>query len=221
VVYGEEILKKIAHLVLDHQLTLVFDECYDELVYAPEIHHNIVRLVPEVKPRTILVGSFSKTYCMAGWRAGFVAGPAAVVKAIANLQSHTASNPSNLVQYAALAALDPANDPHIQRVRVQLAAQRKTALEMLGKIQDVSCVLPTGAFYLFPDVRRLLGRSYQGQRIDTVDVLSELLLEHAHVAVVPGSAFGSENHLRISYAIPAEEIVAGFRRLASFVDTLS
>ena len=113
VVYPPAVLEQIARLSLQHQLTCIFDECYDELVYAPARHVNIVKLVPEMKARTVLIGSLSKTYCIAGWRAGFVAAPQPTLKAISNLQSHTASNPSNLVQYAALAALDPANDPFV------------------------------------------------------------------------------------------------------------
>src|SRR5205085_1003310 len=154
---------------IEHDLTVIFDECYDELVYAPAAHLNIVKLVPEMKSRTVLIGSFSKSYCMAGWRAGFIAGPQPLIKAVANLQSHTASNPCNLVQYAALAALDPANDAFVAGVREQLHHQRETALQLLGNVPGVSCVLPSGAFYLFPDVRGLLNKSYEGQRIEAVD----------------------------------------------------
>jgi aspartate aminotransferase len=216
VVYSPAALERVARLCLEHDLTCVFDECYDELVYPPAVHHNIVKLVPEMKARTILVGSFSKTYCMAGWRAGLVAGPAAVVKAIGNLHSHTASNPCNLVQYAALAALDPANDGFVDRVRRQLAEQRAVALKLIGKVPHVSCVRPDGAFYLYPDVGGLLGKTIHGTRLDTVDVLAEMLLEHAHIAVVPGSAFGSDRHVRISYAIPADEVVTGLTSLDQF-----
>jgi aspartate aminotransferase len=216
VVYSAGALERVARLCVDHDLTCVFDECYDELVYAPATHHNIVRLVPEMKARTILVGSFSKTYCMAGWRAGVVAGPAPVVKAIGNLHSHTASNPCNLVQYAALAALDPANDAFVARVRGQLADQRAMALRLIERVPHVSCVVPEGAFYLFPDVSGLLGRTVHGTQLADVDVLAEMLLEHAHVAVVPGSAFGSDRHVRISYAIPAAEIATGLESLDRF-----
>ncbi len=216
-VYGEAVLRGIAHLALEHSLTCIFDECYDELVYAPATHHNIVKLVPEMKNRTILIGSFSKTYCMAGWRAGYVAAPAVTIKAIANLQSHTASNACNLVQYAALAAMDPTNDEFVAKVREQLHRQRETALRLLDQIPDLTCVIPTGAFYLFPNIGKLLGRTYAGQRIENVDMLAEMLLEHAHIAVVPGSAFGSERHVRISYAIPIEEIATGFKGFEDFV----
>jgi aspartate aminotransferase len=220
-VYPADVLEKIARLVLQHDLICVFDECYDELVYAPAVHCNIVKLVPEMKARTILVGSFSKTYCIAGWRAGFISAPPPIIKAIANLQSHSASNPCNLVQYAALAALDPGNDAFVAGIREQLRAQRATALQLVGKLPRLSCVVPAGAFYLFPDVSGLLDKLFHGRRVETVDRLAELLLEHAHIAVVPGSAFGSDRHVRISYAIPTEEIVAGFARLEQFIQSLS
>jgi len=220
-VYPPSLLEKIARLCLQHGITCIFDECYDQLVYAPTVHSNIVKVVPEMKARTVLVGSLSKTYCIAGWRAGFVAAPAPMIKAIANLQSHTASNACNLVQYAALAALDPKNDAFVDGIREQLRAQRAIALERVRGIPPLSCVVPTGAFYLFPDVSGLLGKSFRDRRVETVEVLAELLLEHAHIAVVPGSAFGSDRHVRISYAIPAQEIAAGFDRLDQFVRSLS
>ena len=219
-VYGETALRGIAQLAIKHDLTVIFDECYDELVYAPAVHLNIVKLVPEMKSRTILIGSFSKTYCMAGWRAGFVAGPQPIIKAISNLQSHTASNPCNLVQYAALAALDPANDAFVAAVREQLHRQRETALNLLGNIPGLPCVVPNGAFYLFPDISSLLNKSYAGQRIENVDMLAEMLLEHAHIAVVPGSAFGADRHVRVSYAIPIADITTGLKDLSAFVSAL-
>jgi len=221
VVYSAEVLEKIARVVLRHELTCIFDECYDELVYAPSVHFNLVKLVPEMKARTILIGSLSKSYCLAGWRAGFFAAPQPIVKAVANLQSHVASNPCNLVQYAALAAFEPVNDAFVAGNLEQLSNQRATALQWVGKIPELSCVVPAGAFYLFPDVSGLLNKSFQGQRVQTVDRLGELLLEHAHIAIVPGSAFGSDRHVRISYAIPAEEIVVGLTRLEEFVHLLA
>ena len=220
VVYPADMLKKIARLALQHDLVCIFDECYDELVYAPAAHHNIVKLVPEMKERTVLIGSLSKSYCMAGWRAGFFAAPAAIVKAIANLQSHTASNPCNLVQYAALAAFSPENDSFVAANLAQLHAQRATALELIQKIPGLTCVVPEGAFYLFPDVSSLFGKSFQGEPIKNVDHLAELLLQHAHIAIVPGSAFGADRHIRISYAIPDAEIVAGLTRFGQFVESL-
>jgi len=221
VVYSAETLKNIAGLALQHDLICIFDECYDELVYAPAVHHNIVKLVPEMKARTVLIGSLSKSYCMAGWRAGFFAAPKPVVKAIANLQSHIASNPCNLVQYAALAAFEPENDAFVAGNLAQLRAQRATALELVQKIPGLPCVVPNGAFYLFPDVSSLFSKSFQGERVENVDRLAELLLQHAHIAIVPGSAFGCDRHIRISYAIPTEEIITGLTRLEQFVQMLA
>jgi aspartate aminotransferase len=220
VVYGAHVLEGIARLAIRHDLLCIFDECYEALVYQPAEHANVVKLVPAMKQRTILVGSFSKTYCMAGWRAGFLAAPRPVVKAIANLQSHTASNACSLVQYAALAAMDARNDAFVAQVRERLRGQRATALEVLAMVPGVSCVAPGGAFYLFPDVSALLGKSWNGTRVTNVDVLAEMLLEHAHVAVVPGTAFGSSKHLRISYAVPSEEITEGLTNFGGFARSL-
>jgi len=125
------------------------------------------------------------------------------------------------VQYAALAALDPTNDSFVAGIRQQLSAQRETALQLIGKISQLACVIPDGAFYLFPDVSRLLSLSFKGQHLQNVERLAELLLEHAHIAVVPGSAFGSDRHIRVSYAIPMEEIITGITRLQQFVQSLS
>lgn len=221
VVYPPQLLEQIAQLILKHDLVCIFDECYDELVYAPAVHHNIVKVAPELKERAVLIGSLSKSYCMAGWRAGFFAAPQPIVKAIGNLQSHIASNPSNLVQSAALNALESENDAFVSENRVQLTRQRTTALEAIQKIPNLPCVVPEGAFYLFPDVSSLFGRSYRGTCVENVDQFGEMLLEHAHIAIVPGSAFGCENHIRISYAIPNEEIITGLERLRQFVLSLS
>jgi aspartate aminotransferase len=221
VIYSDGVLKKIARLVLKHDLVCLFDECYESLVYAPATHGNIVKLVPEMKANTILIGSLSKTCCIAGWRAGMVAAPQPILKAMSNLQSHTASNACSLVQYAALVALQPENDAFVAEILAQLQNQRAIALELIRNIPHLSCVVPTGAFYLYPDVGGLLNRSFHGQRVENVDRLAGMLLEQARIAVVPGSAFGSNRHVRISYAIPAQEIELGLTHLASFVQSLT
>jgi aspartate aminotransferase len=123
-------------------------------------------------------------------------------------------------QNAALAAFEPDNDAFVAANLEQLRAQRKAALELVQRIPHLSCVVPSGAFYLFPDVSGLLKKSFNGQRVENVDRLAEMLLEQSHIAVVPGSAFGSDRHVRISYAIPTEEIVVGLTRLQHFVQSL-
>ena len=219
-VYAPETLVGVAELVLRHDLVCIFDECYDELVYAPARHANIVRLVPVMKDRTVLVGSFSKTYRMAGWRVGFVCAPGPIVRAMSDLQSHTTSNACSIAQYAALAALDPANDGFVSDVREALRCRRDRALGLLARVPGVDCVAPDGAFYLFPDVGGLLGRSYRGRRLDGVDAFAEALLEHAHVAVVSGSAFGSDRHVRLSYAIAEDDVAEGMARIQRFVEQI-
>ena len=153
------VLEAVVRLALKHDLTCIFDECYSELVYAPARHHNIVKLVPEMKVRTVIIGSFSKTYCMAGWRAGFVAAPLQVIKAIGNVQSHTASNACNIVQYAALAALAPANDSFVATVREQLQGQRATARSnSSGRFRNYRAWCREELSTSFVDISRLLGR---------------------------------------------------------------
>jgi aspartate aminotransferase len=217
-VYEADALEAAAGLASRHDLVCVFDECYDELVYPPARHANIVGLVPEMKDRTVLVGSFSKSHCMAGWRVGFVCAPVQVVRAMSDLQGHTTSNSCSIAQYAALAALDPANDGFVSGVREVLRRRRGHALGLLTRVPGVNCIAPDGTFYLFPDVSGLLGRSYRGQRLDGVDALAEAFLEHARVAVVPGSAFGSGRHIRLSYAIAEDDVAEGMARIQRFAE---
>jgi aspartate aminotransferase len=219
-VYDQSTLEGLAGLVLKHNLTIVFDECYEQLVYAPHMHHNLVKLVPEMKSRTVLVNSFSKTYCMTGWRAGFMSAPKPIMKAVSNLQGHVTSNPSNLAQYGALAGLDSVNDAFVDNVREVLRGRRERALDLIRQIPEVRCTVPQGAFYLFPDVGPLLGRSHRGRPVKDVDALAELLLEEAHVAVVAGSAFGSDRHIRISYAVATPDVEEGLVRIRRFVEGL-
>ena len=220
VVYGRTTLEGIAALAIKHDFMVIFDECYEQLVYAPYEHHNIVKLVPEMKSRTVLINSFSKTYCMTGWRAGFMSAPKQIIKAASSLQGHVTSNPSNLAQYGALAGLDAVNEPFLKNVQDVLRTRRDCATRLVQQIPCVRCGVPQGAFYLFPDVSQLLGRSYKGKPISNVDALAELLLEHAHVAVVAGSAFGSDRHVRISYAVSTKDVEAGLIQFRQFVEGL-
>jgi aspartate aminotransferase len=221
VVYDRSTLEGIAALAIKHDFTVIFDECYEQLVYPPHEHHNIVKLVPEMKNRTVLINSFSKTYCMTGWRAGFMSAPKQVIKAASNLQGHVTSNPSNLAQYGALAALDAINEPFLKNVQEVLLARRECALKQIQQILHVRCTTPQGAFYLFPDVSQLLGRTHKGRLIADVDALAELLLEEAHVALVAGSAFGSDRHVRISYAVSTKDVEDGLVRMRHFVEGLA
>jgi aspartate aminotransferase len=220
VVYDRATLEAVAALAIKHDLWVVFDECYGQLTYSPYIHHNIVSLVPELRSRTVVINSFSKTYSITGWRVGFVCGPREVIKAIKGLQSHTTSNTCSIVQYGALAALDMENDAFVQHVRALLAERRNCAVEAIRGISGVSCPTPQGAFYIFLDVGRKLGMTYRGRPVPDVEALSTLLLEVAHVAVVAGSGFGADQHVRISYALSKEEVTLGLSRMGQLLDEL-
>ncbi len=220
-VYDKARLQKVAALALEKNLVIVFDECYESLVYAPAEHHNIVRLAPELKARTVLVNSFSKTYCITGWRVGYVAAPAPIIKAMSDLQGHTTSNPCNLAQFAALAALDPANDGFLENIRTVLGERRERALAIACQIPNAGCSVPGGAFYLFLNVGWFLGKKYKGKLVPDVDALAETLLEEAHVAVVPGTGFGSAHHVRISYAVSTKHVEEGMRRIQRFLEQVA
>ena len=139
---------------------------------------------------------------------------------MAQMQGHVTSNPCNLAQYGALAALDKVNEPFLNNVREVLSARRECALKLVQQIPHVRCGIPQGAFYLFPDVSQLFGKSHKGKPIADVDALAELLLEEAHVAVVAGSAFGAPRHIRLSYAVATQQVEEGLIRMRQFVEAL-
>ncbi|MEO8491955.1 aminotransferase class I/II-fold pyridoxal phosphate-dependent enzyme [Pseudomonas sp.] len=218
--YEREQLLGIAQLAFDRQLWVVFDECYRQLVRLPHEHHNIVSLFPALKNQTVLVDSFSKSQAVTGWRVGYACAPAHVIAAMHNLQGHTTSNPSSLSQYAALNALNADASPFNRDVNAFLDRQLIAACTCLGFIDGITCAPPEGAFYLYIDVSRKLGRRYLGTPIRDVDHLAELLLSEAHIAVVPGSACGDPTSIRISYAVEREELIEGLTRFEQFMAEL-
>lgn len=219
-VYEREQLLGIAQLAFDRQLWVVFDECYRKLVRQPFEHHNIVSLFPALKNQTVLVDSFSKSQAVTGWRVGYACAPAKVIAAMHNLQGHTTSNPSSLSQYGALNALNVDASDFNREVNTFLDKQLVAACTCLGYVDGITCAPPEGAFYLFIDVSRKLGHQYLGTPIRDVDHLAELLLSEAHIAVVPGSACGDPNSIRISYAVAREELIEGLTRFEQFMNEL-
>jgi aspartate aminotransferase len=216
-VYAEDVIGGIARLALARGIWVIFDECYGELVRSNHRHHNIVRLHPPSKERTILVNSFSKSHALTGWRVGYVCGPAAVIKAIENLQGHTTSNPCSISQYAVHAAL--AGDPAEFAVGVNrlLDERLSRALDIVGGMQGIRSAPTEGAFYLFLDISSKLGKSHKGRLIPDVASLCEVILTKANVAVVPGSAFGDPTGIRLSYAIATDDVVEGLQRLGQLL----
>lgn len=217
-VYASGELEKIARLALERDFWIVFDECYAPLVRDGYEHANIVKLLPAVKERAVLVNSFSKSHALTGWRVGYVAAPAHVIKAMENLQSHTTSNPNSIAQYAVQAALENEDKTFIANVNRLLDERVAAVREMVDQMDGISIAPAEGAFYLFVNVESKIGKSLRGQTVNDVDHLCELALSQANVAAVAGSAFGDPSSIRVSYAISTEDIIEGFRRLKLFFD---
>lgn len=220
VVYDEALLRQIGAFALQHGLWIVFDECYGELVRGAHVHHNLIRLCPALKAQTIVVNSFSKSHAVTGWRIGYAGAPAHVIDAMHNLQGHTTSNPSTLGQWAAHGVLHDRDTSFVEQANAFLDRQLATALTIAADIRDIRLAPPEGAFYLYFDVTRKLGRSYRGSRVDTIDELAALLLGEAHSAVVPGSAFGDPFGFRISYALEEAALASGLARIRDVLNAL-
>jgi len=211
-VYTPEETASIARWALEHGIWILTDEIYQNLTYDGVRAQSIVEAVPEVADQTILLNGIAKTYAMTGWRVGWMVGPADAMKAAANLQSHLTSNVNNIAQHAAVAALEGPQDA-AEGFREAFDRRRKLMIEELSKIDGVTVPVPKGAFYVYPDVRGLLGREWKGRLIETTLELADLILDEAEVAVVPGEAFGPSGYLRLSYALGDDQLVEGIRRL--------
>jgi aspartate aminotransferase len=219
-VYAAGELEAIARLALERGFWIVFDECYASLVRSGFSHANIVKLCPAAKERVVLVNSFSKSHALTGWRVGYVAAPAAVIKAMENLQGHTTSNPNSIAQYAVQAALENENGDFIANVNRLLDERVALVRELLKQMDGISMAPAEGAFYLFVNVEAKIGKRFRGEVVGTVDQLCELALSHANVAAVSGSAFGDPSAIRVSYAISTEDVVEGFKRLKLYFDEI-
>src|SRR5699024_6787854 len=184
-VYSPDETAAIARWALEHGVWIVTDEIYQNLTYDGVRAVSVVEAVPEVADQTLLLNGVAKTYAMTGWRVGWMVGPERAIKLAANLQSHLTSNVNNIAQRAAVAALEgPQNDA--EQFRQAFDRRRRVMVEELSKIEGVSVPTPEGAFYVYPDVRGLLGREWKGRRIDTTLELADFILDEAEVAVVPG-----------------------------------
>jgi aspartate/methionine/tyrosine aminotransferase len=214
-VYSREQVIAIGKWVEANDLWVVCDEIYEHLTYDGLEAVSMPVAVPELADNTIIVNGVAKTYAMTGWRVGWMIGPADVIKAATNLQSHATSNVANVSQRAALAAVS-GDLEDVAMMRVAFDRRRKTIVSMLNEIDGVICPEPKGAFYAYPSVKGLLARGFQnasGVTIDNSADLAEMILDKAEVAVVPGEAFGSPGYLRLSYALGDEDLVEGITRL--------
>jgi aspartate aminotransferase len=211
-VYSKEEIAAIGNWAYLNDLWIITDEIYQNLVYDGLKAYSITEVVPEMIDRTILVNGVAKSYAMTGWRLGWMTGPADAMKAAANLQSHLTSNVNNIAQKAALAALTGPQD-EVQNMLQAFDRRRKLAVSELGKIENWLAPMPEGAFYVYSDVRGLLGKTWNGKQINTSLELCDFILEEVEVALVPGEAFGPSGYVRMSYALGDEPILEGIQRL--------
>ncbi len=211
-VYSPEQTKAIGEWAESHGLWVISDEIYQNLTYDGVTAVSIVEAVPALADRTILVNGVAKTYAMTGWRLGWMVGPSDAIKAAANLQSHLSSNVSNISQRAALAALTGPQEC-VAEMRDAFDRRRKIIVAELNKIPGFVTPTPQGAFYVYPDVTALLGKTWGGVTPTSSLELADLILDQAEVAAVPGEAFGPSGYLRFSYALGDEPLREGMHRL--------
>ena len=218
-IYTREELRALAEVALAHDLIIISDEMYEKLIYDGGEHVSVASLSPAIYDRTITVNGVSKAYAMTGWRIGYLAGPAALVKPMTSIQSHMTSNACSIAQYASLEAI--AGDQNfVGEMQKEFEARRDLLVELIGAIPGLDLVRPQGAFYVMMDIRSLIGASHQGQPIrDALDFADRLLTEQL-VAVVPGEGFGLPGFVRLSYATSRENIEKGMARIRDFIQTL-
>ena len=215
-VYSAEQVKAIGQWALEHGIWIISDEIYEHLLYDGATAPSLPVLVPGLADQTIIINGVAKTYAMSGWRVGWMIGPKDVIKAATNLQSHLTSNVSNVSQRAAIAALT-GDLTAVHEMGVAFDRRRKLIVDLLNKIPGVTCPTPTGAFYVYPSVKGVLGKEIRGKRPQTSAELATLILDEVEVAAVPGEAFGPSGYLRFSYALGDEDIVEGIGRVAKLL----
>lgn len=217
-VYTEAELSEIADFAVKNDLYVISDEVYEHLIYEGK-HISIASLGEEIKKRTITINGVSKTYAMTGWRIGFAAADEKIAKAMASIQSHGASNPNSIAQAAAVAALSGGLS-EVESMRAEFEKRRDYLTNAINEIDGVSCRKPQGAFYIMMNIDGVLGKAYNGERIESADDFARLFLEAEKVAIVPGTGFGAPNYVRWSYAVDMEHIKKGVERLKTFLAAL-
>ena len=216
-VYSPEQVKAIGEWALKNNIWIIADEIYEHLLYDGATAPSMPVLVPGLADTTIIINGVAKTYAMTGWRVGWMIGPKDVIKAATNLQSHLTSNVSNVSQRAAIAAVT-GDLAAVHKMGEAFNRRRKLIVSLLNEIPGFSCPTPTGAFYVYPSVKGVLGKTIRGKTPATSAELATLILEEVEVAAVPGEAFGPSGYLRFSYALSDEDIVEGIGRIKKLVE---
>ena len=220
VVYSKAELQSLADVLLKHQVYVITDEIYEKILFDGLQHFSIITLAPELKERSILVNGLSKSHAMTGWRIGYSASSTAVAKAMAKIQGHYTSNACSVSQKAALAALTGPED-EITAMRDAFEKRRNFVMRELDQIPGLSYVKPEGAFYFFIKVSGLFGRSIDGKTIENSVDFSTYLIEKQFVVSVPGSGFGTDEYIRISFATSDEQLNKAMQRIEQAVKDLS
>jgi aspartate/methionine/tyrosine aminotransferase len=215
-VYSVEQVKAIGEWAVKHGIWVITDEIYEHLLYDGAKAPSLPVLVPALADTCIIINGVAKTYAMTGWRVGWMIGPKDVIKAATNLQSHLTSNVANVSQRAAIAALN-GNLDAVHKMGEAFDRRRKLIVGLLNEIPGFKCPTPTGAFYVYPSVKGVLGTTIRGKTPKTSAELATLILEEAEVAAVPGEAFGPSGYLRFSYATSDEDIIEGIGRIKKLI----
>ncbi|MBN1070232.1 pyridoxal phosphate-dependent aminotransferase [Clostridium botulinum] len=218
-IYHEEELKEIASFAKKHDMFIVSDEIYEKLIYDNEEHISIASLSEDAYKRTIVINGVSKTYAMTGWRLGYVAADEKVTKLMTSIQSHMTSNVNSITQYAAIEAISGPEEELGKMVK-EFENRRNFMLDKLSKINELSVLRPNGAFYIMVNIEKYLNTTFKGNSITNSVEFSKVLLEEEKVAVIPGSGFGLENYIRLSYATSMDIIEKGIDRLSIFLSKI-
>lgn len=214
--YTPEDLSGLAKVLEGTSVYVLSDEIYEKLVYGSTKFVSFASLSDDAYSRTLTINGFSKAFAMTGWRLGYTAGPLEAIKAMARLQSHMTQNPVTFAQYAAIAALGDSGGI-VEKMRAEFERRGKYMAQRLNNIEGIECSEPTGAFYCFPDVSSHYGRNINGVKINGSMDFAKALLEQANVALVPGSPFGCDNNVRLSFACSLEQITKGLDRLEKWL----
>lgn len=212
VIYTKEELQALGDVCLAHDVLIVSDEIYEKLVYGGHEHVSIAQLSPQLKKQTIIINGVSKSHSMTGWRIGYAAGDADIIRAMTDLASHSTSNPTSIAQYAAIAAYSGPQEP-VEQMRQAFEERLNIIYDRLIQIPGFSCVKPQGAFYLFPNAKEAATMT----GYESVDAFVEALLEEAKVALVPGAGFGAPNNVRLSYATSLDLLHQALDRIEAFI----
>ena len=217
-VYSKEELQALADIIVKHDIYVISDELYEKLIYDGE-HTSIAELGNDIKERTILINGVSKAYSMTGWRIGYTAGPKDVISAMNKIQSHSTSNPAQASQWASVEAIQ-GNQDAAKHMKTAFAKRRKIMIDGLNNIAGIRCIEPSGAFYAFPNISSTFGKqAKEGAITDSVSFCEHLLKEQL-VACVPGSGFGAEGFIRMSYATSEDAINQALERIETFIQSL-